>query len=217
MYQQSQQLYELRHHKVLSQSLFLTALMMVPTVLGVYLGYGSKFSMWGMIAIVLVLFASLIGASITASSGNGLALPLVGVFSVTMGLMISVAITAVMKTPNGAQIIMGAVAAAGVTFGVAGVIGATTKKDLSGMGNILCIALIAMIVVGLINIFLGSSIISLLLSCIGVVVFTLFTVYDINRIVTGGETNPIMAAIGLYLNIINLFMDFLKIFAALDD
>lgn len=208
--------FQTESQKVLSQALILTGLMMIPTALGVYIGSLFTVGIWSLLFIFLASIGCIFAVA-KMDRHNGLRLPVVGAFAVLIGVTMSLAITKTLSLANGAQIITSAVLSTAVTFGVAGWYGATTKKDLSGMGPALTIALIALVIVGIVNLFLGSSILALALSCISVVIFTLFTAYEINQIVNGGEDDPVMAAVGLYLNIINLFVSFLRIFTALDD
>ncbi|MCP4260363.1 MAG: BAX inhibitor (BI)-1/YccA family protein [Planctomycetes bacterium] len=90
----------------------------------------------------------------------------------------------------------------------------TTKKDFSFMGGFLFIGLLVMVVAGIANIFFAIPALSLALSAAGVLIFSGYILYDTSRIIHGGETNYIMAAAGLYLNILNLFLDLLHLLAA---
>ncbi|MFM7106660.1 MAG: Bax inhibitor-1 family protein [Flavobacteriales bacterium] len=107
-------------------------------------------------------------------------------------------------------------------FGVMAVLGYTTKTDLTAMGGILMMALIGMIIAGLVNMFLQSDAMDYVLSCIGVLVFTGLTAYDMQRIKRIGEgvefgtasasKLALMGALSLYLNFVNLFMMLLRVF-----
>jgi FtsH-binding integral membrane protein len=107
-------------------------------------------------------------------------------------------------------------------FGVMAVLGYTTKTDLTAMGGILMMALIGMLIAGLVNMFLQSDMMDYVLSCIGVLVFTGLTAYDMQRIKRIGEgvefgtgaasRLALMGALTLYLNFVNLFMMLLRVF-----
>lgn len=89
-------------------------------------------------------------------------------------------------------------------------------KDFSGIGGFLTTALVVMIAVGIINIFVGSSIVELLLAGIGVIVFSGFILYDTQQIVENGHNyTTAMNALSMFLNIVNLFLDLLKIVLAI--
>lgn len=92
--------------------------------------------------------------------------------------------------------------------------GYTTNRDLTGMGTFLMVGLIAVIGASLVNLFLGSSLLQMALSVVGVIVFAGLTAWDTQRlkseyIVYAGsqavEKLAIMGALSLYLNLINMF------------
>ena len=97
-------------------------------------------------------------------------------------------------------------------------IGFYTKKDLSKFGTYLFMALIAMIILGIINLFIGSSNFDLAICCISVLVFIGFIAYDVNKIKKYYFENPdnenlaIIGALELYLDFINIFIDLIRIF-----
>ena len=108
------------------------------------------------------------------------------------------------------------------TFGVMAVYGYVTKADLSKLGNILMMALLGLIVALVVNIFLRNSMLDLIISGIGVILFTGLTAYDSQKIKTAlamqeypDETAQKVALIGalnLYLDFINLFLYLLRFF-----
>lgn len=92
--------------------------------------------------------------------------------------------------------------------------GYTTKRDLTGLGSFLMVGLIAVIGVSLVNLFLGSSMLQMLVSIVGVVVFAGLTAWDTQRLKSefveyrghqALEKMAIMGALSLYLNLINMF------------
>ncbi len=112
------------------------------------------------------------------------------------------------------------------TFGIMSLYGITTKTDLTKIGNLLFMALIGIVIAGLVNIFIGSSMLSLIISVIGVVVFTGLTAYDAQRIkemsaaALDGESEgkiAVLGALSLYLNFINLFLSLLRLFGSKDE
>ena len=108
------------------------------------------------------------------------------------------------------------------TFGVMALVGYTTKKDLSSMGKILFMALIGIIIATIVNIFLKSSGLEMIVSYLGVLIFVGLTAYDTQKIKNmllmapdAGEAAQKMALLGaltLYLDFINLFIYLLRIF-----
>ena len=105
---------------------------------------------------------------------------------------------------------------AGSMFAALGLIGATTKADLSRLGPILFAALIALIVATVVNVFVGGSTLYWITTYAGVLIFAGLTVYDMNKLKkyaeSGGETGTVQGALALYLDFINLFLFLLRIF-----
>jgi modulator of FtsH protease len=85
------------------------------------------------------------------------------------------------------------------------------KRDLSGMGKWLFVGVIILLVASVINIFLGSSALMLALSVISMAIFSAYMLYDLKRIMDGGETNYISATLALYLDIVNVFQALLSL------
>jgi modulator of FtsH protease len=87
----------------------------------------------------------------------------------------------------------------------------TIKRDLSGMGQWLFVGALAIMVGGIINVFVGSPMGMAVLSTLAIVVFSGFLLFDLKRIVDGGETNYISATLGLYLSLFNIFQSLLAL------
>jgi len=89
-----------------------------------------------------------------------------------------------------------------------------TKKDFSFMGKFLFIGLILLIVASLANLFFQVPAMSLTISAVAVLLFSAFILHDVSRIVNGGETNYVMATLGIFLSIYNLFTSLLHLLLA---
>ncbi len=108
------------------------------------------------------------------------------------------------------------------TFGVMALIGYTTKKDLTSMGKILFMALIGIIIATVVNIFLKSSGLQMIVSYLGVLIFVGLTAYDSQKIKHMLQMAPdaseasqklaLLGALTLYLDFVNLFIYLLRIF-----
>lgn len=106
-------------------------------------------------------------------------------------------------------------------FGIAAFIGYVTKMDLSKLGFVAMMALIGIILATVVNIFLQNSLVTLIISYIGVIVFSILTAFDIQKIkhlqatFAGSEEEitkvAIMGALALYLDFINIFFYLLQI------
>lgn len=107
-------------------------------------------------------------------------------------------------------------------FGVMAFIGYTTKTDLTSIGKILFMALIGIILATIVNLFVGSSMLNMIVSYIGVVIFTGLTAYDSQKIKNmlynadsmdeGIQKIALLGSLTLYLDFINLFLMLLRIF-----
>jgi FtsH-binding integral membrane protein len=107
---------------------------------------------------------------------------------------------------------------AGVLFGTMSIYGYFTKKDLTSMGQMMFVGLIAIVIASIINIFIGSTVMQMVISAIAIIVFLGLTAYDTQRIremvSVGGDTGKqeVMGALTLYLDFINLFIHLLQLF-----
>lgn len=107
----------------------------------------------------------------------------------------------------------------GTTFGATALWGYTTKRDLSSMGSFLMMGLIGLIVAGVVNIFLQSSVMAFAISLIGVLIFVGFTAYDMQSIkeqyyeVDGEERAKagVFGALNLYMDFVNIFINLLQL------
>ena len=149
-----------------------------------------------------------------------LALGLFFVYAASMGLTLGLILTAYLSEPGGQASVVTAFLSAAAMFGAAAIYGAVTKRDLSSIGRILFMGLIGLIVASVLNLFLGSSQITWVISIVGVVIFTGLTAWDVQRIQNGTfavatgsmEKGAVIGALALYLDFINLFLFLLRLF-----
>lgn len=110
-----------------------------------------------------------------------------------------------------------------VIFAALAIYGLKTKKDLSNWGVYLFVALIGIIVASIINIFLSNTTLEFVISIIGVLVFTLFVAYDVNKVIPmahslyGEKKGAVYGAFQVYLDFINIFLDLIRIFGKARD
>jgi len=137
--------------------------------------------------------------------------PVLLAFTFFMGLMLSRMIGSVLGFKNGAELIMLAFAGtAGVFFTMAS-LATVIKRDLSSMGKWLMVGAIVLMVGGIINVFVGSSTGMVVIAMLAIGIFSAYMLYDLKRIVDGGETNYISATLALYLDIFNVFQSLLAL------
>ena len=202
-------------NRVLRNTYWLLALSLVPTVLGAWVGVAT-----GIIAAMgpglslVVFFAGAFGLMFavekTKNSSTGVVMLLA--FTFFMGLMLSRLLAAVLGGfSNGASLIMTAFGGtAGVFFAMAS-LATVIKRDLSGLGKFLFVGAVIVMVAGIINVFLHSTAIMLTLSVVVMGLFSAFMLYDIRRVIDGGETNYISATLNIYLDLYNVFQALLSL------
>ena len=184
---------------------------------GAYIGLGmvSAISSWYW-GLVILEFALLFGIY-AVKDKPGINLAVLFAFTFVSGLTITPLLSSVFNMPSGASIVAQAFLMTSVAFGGISMFALTTKKDYSGMGKMLMIAVIILIVGSISNIFIGSPILQLGIAMVGALVFSAFILYDTQQIIKGGFSTPIEAAIALYLDFLNLFISLLQIFAAFNN
>ncbi|PIV90894.1 hypothetical protein COW46_00055 [Candidatus Gracilibacteria bacterium CG17_big_fil_post_rev_8_21_14_2_50_48_13] len=130
-------------------------------------------------------------------------------FTLLMGFSLAPLLLLVGMTA-GIGLIFKAFFSATCVFAAAAVFGSVTKKDLSSWGGMLMVSVIALIVVGMVNIFLGSQLLEMILSSVAILIFTGFTAYDMQMIKQHyPDSMYIAAAMGLFINFIGLFRNIL--------
>jgi uncharacterized protein len=142
------------------------------------------------------------------------ALGLFFVFAATMGLTVGV-IVSLYKVESVITSFLGASA----MFGAAAIYGATTKRNLNSIGGFLFMGMIGLLVASVVNIWLGSSPFGWVIALVGVVIFTAYTAYDVQKISYGDyaaslgsvEKASVLGAIHLYINFINIFLFLLRL------
>jgi len=210
--------YAFRQNRVLRNTYALLALSMVPTVLGALLGIQMQFSFFaGSPVMAFVLFLGVAwgfmwGIEKTKNSGMGVVLLLA--FTFFMGLMLSRILQVALGFSNGGGIIAMAAGGTGAIFFVLAGIASTTKRDFSGLGKFLFAGVILILIAALANAFFQIPAMSLAISALAVAIFSAYILYDINRIVQGGEDNYVTATLSVYLSIYNIFVSLVHLLLA---
>ena len=205
-------------NKVLRNTYMMLALTMIPTVIGAMAGMSTNFSFMAQspIMFTLLMFGTMIGlmfgVSALRNSVWGIA-ALLG-FTFVAGFFLGPILQVALQLKNGAQLVGMAAGGTGVIFFSLATLATVTKKDFSFMGKFLFIGLILLIIASLANLFFQVPAMSLTISAIAVLIFSAYILYDVSRIVHGGETNYVMATLGLFLSIYNLFVHLLSLLMA---
>ncbi len=140
------------------------------------------------------------------------ALPAVFALTGFMGYTLGPLVNAVMSLPGGGMSVAMALAATGITFLTLSAYVLVTKKDFSFMGGFLFIGMIVALLAGLAAFFFEIPALSLAVSAAVALLSAGLILFETSRIVHGGETNYVMATVGLFLSIYNLFVSLLSLF-----
>lgn len=203
-----------QRNKVLRNTYWLLALSLLPTVLGAFVGVqtGAFMLFRGGLGL-LVFFGGAFGFmyAIQKNRNSGAGVALLLAFTFFMGLMLSGMIAYVMSGRNGPQLIMTAMGGTAGVFFIMSTLASVIKRDLSGMGKWLMVGALVVIVGFVVNVFVGSTPAMMALSTLCIGVFSLFMLYDLKRIIDGGETNYVNATLALYLDLFNVFQALLML------
>ncbi|PKO25910.1 MAG: hypothetical protein CVU35_01660 [Betaproteobacteria bacterium HGW-Betaproteobacteria-8] len=205
-------------HKVLRNTYMMLGLTMVPTVIGALIGMSIDFSFaaGSPIIFALVSLAVIYGMFFAVSANRNNSMGVVFLLGLTfiMGALLGPILQVALSLRNGGELVGLAAGGTGIIFLTLSAIASTTKRDFSFMGNFLLVGIILLIVASLANLFLQIPAFSLALSGVAVLLFSGFILFDVNRIVRGGETNYVMATLSLYISVYQLFTNLLHLLMA---
>lgn len=202
-------------NNVIKNTFLMLLLTLVPTIIGAFAsiqlmpmlsGVGSIALLIGtLIASIALIFL------INKNQTNGLGVMFLLLFTGVMGFSIGPLINSFLNIPNGPMMVIEAFGLTMLALFVSYIYSATTKKNLSFMGGFLMVGLFVLIGASLIGMFVHSTVYHLAITTIGAIIFSLFLLYDVNRVVLGGETNYVLATLSIYLDLFNLFLELLKL------
>jgi FtsH-binding integral membrane protein len=203
-------------NRVLRNTYWLLALSMLPTVAGAWAGMQFNFlALYAAAPIMapLLMFGVMIGAlfAVTALRNSAWGVPALFGFTFIAGLMLAPILTIAIGFRNGGQLIGLAGGMTAAIFFAMAAIATVTKRDFSFLGKFLFVGLILLIVASLANLFLQVPAMSVTISAIAVLIFSLYLLHDVSNIVRGGETNYITATLNLFLDVYNIFISLLNI------
>ncbi len=203
-------------NKVLRQTYMLLAVSMIPTVIGAWFGVASGLFQTMLASPGISLMVFLGGAfgfmfAIEKNKESGLGVVLLLAFTFFMGIMLSRMVGMVLGMKGGAQLVGMAFGGTGLIFFGMAALGTVIKRDLTGMGRFLTIGAMIVFAASLIMFIFPMPALMLALVVMVLAIFSLFILYDVNRIVNGGETNYISATLSLYMNVYNVFQALLAL------
>lgn len=202
-------------NRVLRNTYMMLAITMIPTVIGAFIGSAMNFSFLASSPILgsLLMFGAMMGAMFAVAALRNSVWGVVALLGFTFmaGLFLGPILQVALSLKNGAQLIGMAAIGTGIIFASLATFATVTKKDFSFLGKFLFIGLILLIVAALANLFFQIPALSLTISSIAVLLFSAYILFDISRIVNGGETNYVMATLSLFLNVYNIFTSLLHL------
>lgn len=206
----------LTRNRVLRNTYWLLALSMIPTVLGAWAGIafnlgGVMGARPGMTMIVFLVGAFGLMFAIQKYKDSGVGVALLLAFTFFMGLMLSRMLSYVLGFSNGVSLITLAFGGTAIIFGAMATIATVSKRDFSGMGKWLMVGAIIILLAALANVFLQLPALMLTISVLAIAIFSAFMLYDVQRVINGGETNYVTATLAIYLDIYNVFTNLLAI------
>ncbi|SER43103.1 modulator of FtsH protease [Nitrosomonas sp. Nm51] len=142
-----------------------------------------------------------------STAGIGIVFLITGLLGFGLGPILSM----YASVPNGSNIIMLSLGGTGVIFMGLSAYVLATRKDFSFLGGFLMVGFLLVLVAAVANIFLAIPAMSLMISAVVIMLMSGFILHDTSRIIHGGETNYILATIGLYMTIFNIFISLLQI------
>lgn len=203
-------------NKVLRNTYNLLALSMLPTIggawLGIQLNFAGMFShspMMGSLLMFGTMFGLIFAIQHYRNSSTGVLL-LLG-FTFVMGLLLSNTLQWTLRFSNGGSLITLAAGGTAIIFFGMSALSSTIKRDLSGLGKFLFIGTLLLAGAMLANVFFQLPALHLALTVICCGLFSAWLLFDLNRIVTGGETNYVTATLAVYLDLYNIFVSLLQI------
>jgi len=206
-------------NRVLRNTYWLLALSMIPTVAGAWIGLqlglgtpapGQTHASAAPLMLMFIFMMGLIFA-IQRFRNSALGVGLLLGFTFLEGMWLSILLGFVLAFSNGVTLISLAFGGTAITFAAMATIGTVVKRDLSGMGRFLFVGLIVIVLASIANLFLHIPALMLTISVLAIMIFSAFLVFDVQRVVNGGETNYVSATLSIYLDLINIFSNLLML------
>jgi modulator of FtsH protease len=205
-----------QRNQMLRNTYWLLALSLVPTILGAWVGVSTGFGTLfagspgiGLIVFLAGAFGFMFAIEKFKNSSVGVGL-LLG-FTFFMGLMLSRLLGFVLGLSNGVSLITMAFGGTAVIFGAMATIATVSKRDFSGLGKWLTVGALVILVAAIANVFLQLPALMLTVSVLAIAIFSAFMLYDVQRVVNGGETNYVSATLSIYLSLYNVFSNLLAL------
>jgi modulator of FtsH protease len=205
--------------RVLRNTYWLLAISLLPTIAGAWLGMQLNFIALFKAAPVmtpLLMFAAMLGSLfvVTRLRNSAWGVAALLAFTFVAGVFLTPILSVAAGLKNGGQLVAIAGGMTAAIFFAMATIATVTKRDFGFLGKFLFVGLILLVVASLANLFFQVPAASLTISAIAVLLFSAYLLYDVSRIVNGGETNYIVATLNIFLNLYNIFVSLLNLLMA---
>jgi len=167
---------------------------------------------WLLIGLEFVFLLTLLFMK-KAQTENNLAIFLLFGFTFTTGLVLGPTIAILLASAAGTTILINALLSTSVAVGALSLFALNTKKDFTVYYQMAFIALIGLIIVSVINIFMGSTILQMIIAYVSLLLFSLYLIMDTQTLIRGEYSSPIIMAVSIYIDILNIFLSLLQIFS----
>jgi modulator of FtsH protease len=200
-------------HKVLRNTYWLLALAMIPSVLGAMVGVMFHLPVpRGILGFVLFLgmtygFMYAIEKTKESSAGIGVMFA----FTFFMGIWLTPLLERTLGYGNGGTLIMLAFGGTASVLAVMATIATVSKRDFSVMGSWLMAGTIMLILASLVAVIFSIPMLSIVISVLAIAIFSAWILYDVQKVVNGGETNYIRAAMMLFIDVFVIFSNLLSL------
>ena len=203
-------------HRVLRNTYWLLALSMLPTIAGALAGMQLNFIALFKAAPImtpLLMFGVMIGSLFVVTRLRDSAWGVLALFGFTFiaGLMLTPILTVAAGFRNGGQLVALSGGLTAAVFFALAAYASVTKRDFAFLGKFLFVGLVLLIAASLANLFLQIPALSVTISAVAVLIFSLYLLHDLTNIVRGGETNYVMATLNLFLSVYNIFISLLNL------
>ncbi len=199
--------------KVMRNTYWLMALAMIPSVLGAMIGVKYNVPMprgfMGLILFYGVTYGFMYAIEKTKDSSNGIGV--LGLFTFFLGLWLTPLLTHTLSMSNGASLIMMAFGGTASVLAVMATIATVSKRDFSMMGKWLTAGTVMLILASLAMAAFNVSAGQVAMSMLAIAIFSGWILYDVQKVVNGGETNYIRAAMMLFIDVWVIFSNLLSL------
>lgn len=200
--------------KTLTNTFLAIGCMWLITAIGSYATLNMRLGIGGALGGLVVSIALIFAVRKFQDSAVGLGL--LGLFALIQGLVLGPVMNHYLSLKNGPQLVMMAAGMTTLATFACAAYCTTTRKSFSKLGGFLFAGLIVLLVASLIAMFFPTPAVQLTISVLSCLLFTAFMLYDISNVVNGQETNYISAALGIYLDMLNMFTSLLRILGVIN-